>query len=129
MEEGTPDPGPPSAQLDLTRLSEISGGEAEFEREIVTEYMEQAWSLFDGATRALVAKDVAELRRAAHTIKGSSRTVGAEGVAGAAAALESAATTSTRGTPPLLGRVYACLVATEREFERYFREARGRDAA
>lgn len=128
MEE-TPDPGPPSAQLDLARLLEISDGEAEFEREIVTEYMEQAWSLFDAATRAIMAKDVDELRRAAHTLKGSSRTVGADGVAVAAAALESVATETTQGTPPLLGRVYACLVATEREFERYFREGRGRNVA
>lgn len=129
MEDGFFDPGPPSAQLDLARLCEISSGETDFELEIVAEYMGQAWSLFDVATQALMAKDAAELRRAAHTLKGSSSTVGAEGVAVAAAALEAAATESTRGAAPLLGHVYACLVATEREFERHFREARGREAA
>ena len=127
MEEGTP--GPPSAELDLERLSEISGGEAEFEREIVAEYLEQAWALLESAARALEAKDVAELRRVAHTLKGSSKTVGAEGVARVAASLETLTAESTQGVAPLLGRVLACLTVTEREFERYFREARGRDAA
>ena len=129
MEDGDLDPVPPSGQLDLERLAEISSGEIEFEREIIAEYMEQAWGLFEEATRALEAKDAAALRRIAHTLKGSSRTIGADGVALAAATLEEAAAESTQGTAAVLGRAFACLTATERAFERYFREGRGREAA
>lgn len=127
MEEGMP--GPPSAELDLERLSEISGGEAEFEREIVAEYLEQAWALLESATHALESKDTAALRLVAHTLKGSSKTVGAEGVARVAASLEALTADSRHGAAPLLGLVLACLTATESEFERYFDTERGREAA
>ena len=129
MAEGTPELGPPSAQLDLGRLSEISGGEVEFEREIVAEYIAQGWDLLEAATLTLESMDAAALRRYAHTLKGSSRTVGAEGVALVAIALEAAAAESVQGASALLGRARACLAVTEREFERHFREGRGRDAA
>ena len=129
MGEGTSDHVPPSGQIDLTRLTEISSGDVGFEREIVAEYLQQAWGLLEAATRALETKDAGALRRIAHTLKGSSLTVGAETVALAAAALEAAVTESLQGAPMLLGRILACLSATEREFERHFREGRGREAA
>lgn len=127
MEEGMPDHGPPSGQIDLRRLLEISSGEVEFEREIIAQYVEQAWRLFEAATNALEARDAEALRRAAHTLKGNSRKVGAEAVAAVAGELEAAAQGTTSGAATKLGHALACLIATEREFARYL-EAR-REAA
>jgi HPt (histidine-containing phosphotransfer) domain-containing protein len=129
MGEGIPDQGSPSAQLDLERLLEISGGETEFEREIVAEYLEQTRALFQSARRALETNDAAVLRRVAHTVKGSSRTIGAEGVAALAAALEESIGDSPAGVPALLERGLACLIATEQAFQQYFASDRGREAA
>jgi HPt (histidine-containing phosphotransfer) domain-containing protein len=121
--------GPPSARFDRARLAEISDGEIAFEHEIAGEYLAQAWGLIEEATRALEVRDATTLARIAHTLKGSSRTIGAEGVAELAAELEIAASSSTQGTAPLLARVLACLVATERELDRTFGTDRYRKAA
>ena len=121
--------GTPSANFEPARLAEISGGDLEFEREITGEYLTQAYCLFEEAAQALVSRDAAALRRAAHTLKGSSRTVGAEGVAVLAGDLEAAAASSTSGLAPLLASALACLIASERELDRYFDARGGRMAA
>lgn len=121
--------GPAMARLDLARLAEISGGEREFEQDIAGEYLVQAWGLFEQATVALDKRDAGALRRVAHTLKGSSHTIGAEGVADVAHEIESATVHSTQGVAPLVARAIACLVATERELDRYFGTRSYRKAA
>lgn len=120
MVEHGDDGGPPAARLALARLAEISGGEEAFEHEIAGEYLIQAWGLFEQAARALEKRDAETLRRVAHTLKGSSHTIGAEGMAEIAHELECATATSTHGVAPLVARALACLVATERELDRHF---------
>ncbi len=122
--DGAQDP-----RFDLARLAEISGGDAEFEREIAGEFLGQARELFEEAARALETCDAAALRRVAHTLKGSSRTVGADGLARLAAELEELAAESTQGAAPALARALSCLVSTERELDRYFGTDRYRKAA
>jgi HPt (histidine-containing phosphotransfer) domain-containing protein len=129
MEEEGPDLERPSGQLDLRRFRELSDGEADSRRVMIRQYLDQAWSLFEAAAHAVETRDARTLRLVAHTLGESSRTVGAEAVALVAAALEASATDAMRGTPLLLGRALACLIATEREFERFLEEDPGREAA
>ena len=110
----------PFTKMDFSHLAEISDGDTVFEKEIATEYLTQAWTLIETATRALERHDAVELHRIAHTLKGSSHTIGAEGVAELAAVLEAMAKSSTQGTASLLARTLACLVATERELNQHF---------
>ena len=121
--------GAPAAKFDLARLAEISGGDVEFEQEIAGEYLAQARELCEQAARALETHDAVALSRAAHTLKGSSRTVGAEGVAQLAAELEASAADSTQAAASSLARARACLVASERELDRHFGTDRYRKAA
>ena len=92
--------------FDFARLADISGGDPEFEREILSDYVEQNRTLFDDLDRALAAGDAVSLRRAAHTLKGSSRTVGAEAVASIASEIEVLATSGNLAAAAVpLGRL------------------------
>ena len=81
-------PGESPTEFDFARLVSISGGDADFEREIAGEYLTQTRQLLVQIAQAITSGDVATLRRAAHTLKGSSRTIGAEGLGEIAAELE-----------------------------------------
>jgi HPt (histidine-containing phosphotransfer) domain-containing protein len=120
MQDGDAAGVPPDARFDTGRLVEISDGERDFELELAGEFVSQAWTLYGELTRAHETGDPSALRRAAHTLKGSSRTVGAEGVAEAAAELERAAAESGKATVAgLLARTQRLLVATERALDRH----------
>jgi len=111
----------PDARFDVGRLTEISDGERDFELELAGEFVSQAWAMHGELTRAHERGDADALRRAAHTLKGSCRTVGAEGVADAAAELERVA--AEAGHAPvagLLARTRRLLVATEHALDRHF---------
>jgi len=119
-----------AAQFNARQLSEISGGDGEFEREIAREYLMQTAGLIDVMARALLAGDLEALRRAAHTLKGSSRTIGAEGIAVAAAELER----TVDGALPTavatdLAHVRMLLAATELWLDRKFGSDGFRSAA
>ena len=79
---------PTVAPLDLERLAAVSGGDREFEKELLTFFLEGA---FEGLTRleaALAAADAASSRREAHSIKGAAANVGALPASEAAARVE-----------------------------------------
>jgi two-component system, sensor histidine kinase and response regulator len=74
--------------LDMAHLNEITDGDAEFIEQLKAEFMGSAIKLLSTIHAAADSKDPAELRAAAHTLKGSSRTIGALQLADAAAILE-----------------------------------------
>jgi HPt (histidine-containing phosphotransfer) domain-containing protein len=107
--------------FDFARLADISGGDPEFEREILSEFVEQNKTLFDDLDRALAAGDAVSLRRAAHTLKGSSRTVGAEAVASIASEIEVlAASGNLAAAAGPLGRVRGAWADTRAELDARF---------
>lgn len=112
--------GAPEAQFERGRLHEISGGDAEFERELAGEYVTQAWALLAEIGSALERSDPELLRRSAHTLKGSSRTIGAQGVADLASQLEKLAGQAGPLATTLVGRIRAALTSTQQILDRYF---------
>jgi two-component system sensor histidine kinase/response regulator len=94
--EGTGSPRPPQSlpfpqpaqPLQLERLDEISGGDTEFEKELLGEFLRTAPILVEDAAKAIAAKDTATAQRAAHTLKGSSGSIGAGPLAEASRFLE-----------------------------------------
>ena len=102
----------PEAEVDLERLPEISGGDTEFEQELAGEYVNQAAELLQEIGEAAARGDAEPARRAAHTLKGSSQTIGARKVAGVAAEIEQlAAAGGLSAAVARLGRPRASLAA------------------
>jgi signal transduction histidine kinase/HPt (histidine-containing phosphotransfer) domain-containing protein/ActR/RegA family two-component response regulator len=83
------DPSEPA--IDRSALDELTGGDEELGREILTRYLESLDDDLEAVCRALRDGDVSGLRRHAHQIAGASRTVGAHAVAAEASRLERAA--------------------------------------
>jgi len=109
------------ADFNFERLASISGGDAEFERELAGEYLAQSRQLLLQIVQSLETGDATTLRRSAHTLKGSSLTVGAEALGAIGAELErSGGPASPASTAEILARGHACLAATEQALDDYF---------
>ena len=89
MDASERSPDTPSV-MRFERLKEISGDDPEFEREVLGDFLESAPEQMARARRALAAGDGRELEQAAHSLKGSSRTLGAEILGGVLQELEAA---------------------------------------
>ena len=98
--------------LRFERLKEISGDDLEFEREVLGDFLESAPEQMARARRALTAADGRELEQAAHGLKGSSRTLGAELLGNALQELEAA------GKSGELGAAQVRFELAERELAR-----------
>jgi PAS domain S-box-containing protein len=83
--------GKSGSRIDRAYLSEISGGDPEFECELLEVYAQSAPSLIQDLRKAAATLDFEKLHAAAHTLKGSSRSVGATAFADLCQRLESAA--------------------------------------
>jgi len=77
-----------TAPLDRSDLEQISLGDADFEREILHEFLTGSAELVASLTAAVAARDRDGLRRAAHSLKGSCWTVGARALGSACERLE-----------------------------------------
>jgi HPt (histidine-containing phosphotransfer) domain-containing protein len=120
MAEGSGEEGQALA-FDFARLADISGGDAEFEREILSDYLAQNLLLLDELDRALAAGDAVSLTRAAHTLKGSSRTVGAEALASVAGEVERlAGSGNLAAAAGPLGRVRGVWASTQAALDARF---------
>ena len=64
--------------IDREYLSGVSGEDVEFERELTESYLQASPELIEKLRGAISSGDVAAVRHAAHTLKGSSRAIGAE---------------------------------------------------
>ncbi|MCL6473829.1 MAG: Hpt domain-containing protein [Firmicutes bacterium] len=76
--------------IDHAFLNEMTGGDEEFTTELLQEFLRTIPPLLSQVEQALNAGDSEALARAAHTIKGSARSVGARAFAEIAFAVEQA---------------------------------------
>jgi two-component system sensor histidine kinase/response regulator len=90
--------------LDTARLREAVGSD-ELVAQIVDLFLAQAATHVETIVRAIAANDTDTITRTAHTLKGSAATVGATGVARAAAALERGDLTAARRVATAVERI------------------------
>jgi signal transduction histidine kinase/CheY-like chemotaxis protein/HPt (histidine-containing phosphotransfer) domain-containing protein len=83
--------------IDRAALDELTGGDEELNRDILTRYLVSLGDDLEALGQALRDRDVIDLRRHAHRIAGASSTVGAHAVAAQAARLERAAQSTQDG--------------------------------
>ncbi len=86
--QGAPAGGAP---VDAMRVRKASGGDSDFEREIWQLFVEETAKDLSVLEEALGAGDNRTARRAAHTVKGAGKTIGASDFSAVAARLESLA--------------------------------------
>jgi len=86
---------PPAAPaIDRSALDELTGGDEDLNRDILTRYLQSLGDDLDALRQPLRVGDVNGLQRHAHRIAGASRSVGAHAVAAQASRLERAAQSS-----------------------------------
>jgi two-component system sensor histidine kinase/response regulator len=84
-----PDTGRP--EVDRNALRELTGGDTEFERELVETFVSSGDQCLAEILSALRVSDLATIGKRAHALKGASANIHASGLAAAASSLESAA--------------------------------------
>jgi two-component system, sensor histidine kinase and response regulator len=82
-------------EVDLGALREITGGDAEFERELVDTFVSSGDQCLAEILSALRISDFDTIGKRAHALKGASANIHASGLAAAASSLESAARTNS----------------------------------
>lgn len=116
--------------FDFERFTAISGGDAEFERELAGEYLSQSRQLLAQIAEGIERGDIQSIQRASHTLKGSSRTVGADALGQVGAELERTAShASSPVVAALYARAHAYLDSAERALDEYFGSDAYRTAA
>lgn len=96
-------------EFDLDQLDAITGGDAQFEREVLEEYLHCTPADVEKIRLAIAASDPDALGRAAHALKGSSATVGARSLAACALELETIGKQQRMGdAPAAFGRMSSC---------------------
>ena len=84
----------PDSAIDLAILAELLatvGGDESFLAELLTSYLSDSPPLLDEMERSAAAGDAATLRRAAHTLKSTSASLGAMRLSGICRDIEAAA--------------------------------------
>jgi two-component system sensor histidine kinase/response regulator len=76
--------------LNYDYLNEITGGDAEFIAELLSDFVSQTPTLMEQIAAAVAQGDAATVGAAAHTLKGSARAIGADEFAAIAFELEQA---------------------------------------
>ncbi len=79
-----------ATEFDYAQLDAITGGDAEFEKEVLEEYLLSAPNDVAKLKNAIGAGDPAAVGATAHALKGASATIGAKGFAAIALELEQA---------------------------------------
>jgi HPt (histidine-containing phosphotransfer) domain-containing protein len=74
--------------VDLAQLSRFTGGDRSVNSDVLNLFLDQSSAMLARLETALSRHDLADWKVAAHTLKGGSRGIGADGLAGAAASLE-----------------------------------------
>jgi HPt (histidine-containing phosphotransfer) domain-containing protein len=108
-----------ATEFDFNQLEAITGGDAEFEREILEEYLASAPRDLEKLKHAIRAGDSPATGASAHALKGASATIGAKGFAAIALELEHAGKKGDlSNAPAIVGRLeseYAELSASLRQ--------------
>jgi two-component system, sensor histidine kinase and response regulator len=84
-------------EVDMSALHELTGGDAEFERELVETFVSSGDQCLAEIVSALRSSDLATIGARAHALKGASANIYALGLAAAASSLESAARANSVG--------------------------------
>ena len=79
-----------ATEFDYGQLDGITGGDTEFEREVLDEYLASAPKDIAKLRAAVAAGDASATGASAHALKGASATIGAKGFAAIALELEQA---------------------------------------
>lgn len=79
------------SEVDMAALRELTGGDAQFERELVATFIASGDQCLAEIHAALNANDFATIGKRAHALKGASANIYAAGLSAAASSLESAA--------------------------------------
>jgi len=79
-----------ATEFDYAQLDAITGGDAEFEKEVLEEYLLSAPNDVTTLKNAVAAGDASATGATAHALKGASATIGAKGFAAIALELEQA---------------------------------------
>ncbi len=97
-----------ASEFDFAQLDAITGGDAEFEQEVLVEYLNSAPNDMVKIRGAIAAGDASATSAAAHALKGASATIGAKGFAAIALELEQAGKRGElTGAPRVLERLDA----------------------
>ncbi len=102
----------PTAPVQIWRLQEIAGGDLDVERELIHSFLEDSKRHLSALESARRASNAEMINREAHAMKGSSATIGAEGMSEIAHRLE------RMGLVRILGPADEALAALRSEFER-----------
>ena len=100
-----------ATEFDYGQLDAITGGDAEFEREVLEEYLASAPKDITKLQAAVSANAAAAPGACAHALKGASATIGAKGFAAIALELEQA------GKKADLSQAPASLARLQSEYE------------
>ncbi|HEV7612156.1 MAG TPA: PAS domain-containing protein [Steroidobacteraceae bacterium] len=84
-------------EVDMDALREITGGDAEFERDLVATFVSSGDLCLAEILSALKVSDLDTIGKRAHALKGASANIYAAGLAAAASSLESAARANSVG--------------------------------
>lgn len=98
--------------LDIRQLRETIGEDADFERVLLGEYLSQSDEILARLSDAVVTRNSAGIKSAAHELKGSSHTIGAIAMGHLAQQLE------TMGASGELGAVDETHELMQHEFDR-----------
>ena len=88
-------PDAPRTEVDMKALRELTGGDAEFERELVETFVTSGDQCLSEILAALTTCDFDTIGKRAHALKGASANIHASGLAAAASSLEKAARASS----------------------------------
>ena len=97
-----------ATEFDHEQLDAITGGDKEFEREVLEEYLNSAPADLEKVRAAIAAGDAPVTGASAHALKGASATIGAKGFAAIALEIEQA---GKRGDLASIAPVFARLQA------------------
>ncbi len=86
-----------AAEVDMGALRELTGGDTEFERELIDTFVSSGDQCLAEILVALRLGDFATIGKRAHALKGASANIHAPGLAAAASSLESAARAQNSG--------------------------------
>jgi two-component system, sensor histidine kinase and response regulator len=78
-------------EVDLSALQELTGGDAEFQKELIDTFVSSGDQCLAEILAALCVSDLVTIGNRAHALKGASANIHASGLAAAASSLESAA--------------------------------------
>jgi two-component system, sensor histidine kinase and response regulator len=85
------------AEVDMAKLRDLTGGDAEFERELLDTFVSSGDQCMAEILSALKINDFATIGKRAHALKGASANIHASGLAAAASSLEIAARANALG--------------------------------